>query len=53
MSNPGLTKNPSAPQVDPAIIAKLRTIAVSLLAPERSAVEAFPAMQRRLHLGGD
>lgn len=28
---PGLIKNPSAPQVDPAIIAKLKTIAVALL----------------------
>jgi regulator of RNase E activity RraA len=34
MSNPGLNKNPSAPQVDPAIIAKLRTIAVSLLSDQ-------------------
>jgi regulator of RNase E activity RraA len=34
MSNPGIIKNPSAPQVDPAIIAKLRTIAVSLLSDQ-------------------
>jgi regulator of RNase E activity RraA len=34
MSNPGIIKNPSAPQADPAIIAKLRTIAVSLLSDQ-------------------
>ncbi|MDA9444483.1 dimethylmenaquinone methyltransferase [Bradyrhizobium sp. CCBAU 51745] len=34
MSNAGITKNPSAPQVDPAVIAKLRTIAVALLSDQ-------------------
>ena len=34
MSNTGLTKNPSAAQVAPAIIAKLRTIAVALLSDQ-------------------
>lgn len=34
MSNPGIIKNLSASQVDPAIIAKLRTIAVSLLSDQ-------------------
>src|SRR5262245_40027250 len=34
MSNAGLVKNPSAPQVDAAIIAKLRGIAVALLSDQ-------------------
>lgn len=34
MSNPGITRNPSAPAVDTAIIARLRTIAVSLLSDQ-------------------
>ncbi|MGY3238450.1 regulator of RNase E activity RraA [Bradyrhizobium sp. USDA 4472] len=34
MSNTGIEKNPSAPQADPAVIAKLRTIAVALLSDQ-------------------
>jgi regulator of RNase E activity RraA len=34
MSNTGIEKNPSAPQVDPAVIAKLQTIAVALLSDQ-------------------
>ncbi|MDA9420782.1 RraA family protein [Bradyrhizobium sp. CCBAU 53380] len=34
MSNTGIEKNFSAPQVDPAVIAKLRTIAVALLSDQ-------------------
>ncbi|WP_333939812.1 hypothetical protein [Bradyrhizobium sp. CCBAU 11357] len=34
MSNAGIAKNPSAPQVDPAVIAKLRTIPVALLSEQ-------------------
>jgi len=34
MSNTGIVKNPSAPQVDPAVITKLRTIAVALLSDQ-------------------
>jgi len=34
MSNPGITRNPSPPQVDTAIIARLRTIATSLLSDQ-------------------
>jgi regulator of RNase E activity RraA len=34
MSSTGIVKNPSAPQVDPAVIAKLRTIAVALLSDQ-------------------
>ena len=34
MSNKGIVKNPSAPQVDSAIIARLKTIAVALLSDQ-------------------
>jgi regulator of RNase E activity RraA len=34
MSNSGIVKNPSAPQVDPGIIARLRLIAVALLSDQ-------------------
>jgi regulator of RNase E activity RraA len=34
MSNPGIIKNPPAPQVEPAIIARLHGIAVSLLSDQ-------------------
>jgi hypothetical protein len=34
-------------------LAFLVGIAVSLLSPERSADDAFPALQHRLHLGAD
>src|SRR5581483_5467893 len=34
MSNTGIFKNPSAPQVEPAIIARLRSIAVALLSDQ-------------------
>ena len=34
MANPGIIRNPSAPQVDPSTIAKLRTIAVALLSDQ-------------------
>jgi cation/acetate symporter len=44
LKNPGLVTIP---------LAFLVGIAVSLLAPERSADDAFPAMQHRLHLGED
>jgi cation/acetate symporter len=44
LSNPGLVTIPLAFGVG---------IAVSLLAPERRAEEAYPALQRRLHLGAE
>jgi cation/acetate symporter len=44
LRNPGLVTIP---------LAFLVGIAVSLLAPEKNADEAFPAMQHRLHLGED
>jgi cation/acetate symporter len=44
LKNPGLVTIP---------LAFLVGIAVSLLAPERDASDAFPAMQHRLHLGAD
>ncbi|WP_025038704.1 RraA family protein [Bradyrhizobium sp. DOA9] len=34
MANPGIVRNPSAPQVEPSTIAKLRTIAVALLSDQ-------------------
>jgi cation/acetate symporter len=44
LRNPGVITIP---------LAFLTGIAVSLLAPDTAAREAFPALQRRLHLGGD
>src|SRR5262249_16887710 len=44
LKNPGLVTIP---------LAFLVGIVVSLLAPEGDAGQAFPAMQRRLHLGSD
>jgi cation/acetate symporter len=44
LKNPGLVTIP---------LAFLVGIAVSLLAPERPASDAFPAMQHRLHLGAE
>jgi cation/acetate symporter len=44
LRNPGLVTIPFAFTVG---------IAVSLLSPEKSADEAFPALQHRLHLGAD
>jgi cation/acetate symporter len=44
LRNPGLVSIP---------LAFLVGIAVSLARPEREAQEAFPALKRRLHLGGD
>ena len=44
LRNPGLVTIP---------LAFVLGIVTSLLSPERSADEAFPALQRRLHLGAD
>jgi cation/acetate symporter len=44
LRNPGLVTIP---------LAFVAGVAASLLLPERSADEAFPALQRRLHLGSD
>jgi cation/acetate symporter len=44
LRNPGLVTIP---------LSFLVGVGVSLLAPERAADEAFPAMQHRLHLGAE